>query len=177
MSEKNTIREVKAKQGLLSKIEDILFFGKGTREDLKEFDKQLREDYHNVLRGQRRDWENTYLQVLDAGQPLLNRRFKSVLLSYDRVMAQINRASYGYAPMFNRRGGIGQTELARAFGYDKQLGGQLTQLGETAKKATDAVEARDWTTASTAVAEVKAKLDDVESQWKEREKAFRAGEE
>jgi hypothetical protein len=177
MSEKDTLGEVKAKQGLLSKIEDILFFGKGTREDLKEFDKQLREDYHNMLRGQRRDWENTYLQVLDAGQPLLNRRFKAVLLSYDRVMAKINRASYGYAPMFNRRGGIGQTELARAFGYDKQFGGQLTQLGETANKATEAFEAGDWRAASTAVAEVKARLEDVEKQWKEREKAFRpAGE-
>jgi membrane-associated HD superfamily phosphohydrolase len=105
-SEKSTIDEVKSEQSLISKIQDVLLFGKGTREDLKEFDMQLREDYYKEISGLRQKWEEVYLELLDYKQPPLNRKFKTIIQTLDRIKAQVNRATYGYAPLFNRTGQI-----------------------------------------------------------------------
>ena len=114
-SSKETSEKVKSKQSLMSKIQDILMFGKGTREDLKEFDTQLREDYFNELTNLRQRWEEIYLEILESHQPLLNRKFKTIIQALDRVKEQVNRGTYGYAPLFNRTGQIESNELARVF--------------------------------------------------------------
>ena len=174
-SAKDTINEVKSEQSLMSKIQDVLLFGKGTREDLKEFDMQLREDYNQELSGIRQRWEEVYLEILDQ-QPSLNRRFKTIIQTIDRVKAQVNRATYGYAPLFNRTGQIGSNELATVFNYDKMFGEYLNQLKISEDNVAKNVEAKDWKAVSDGVDNMKAVLADTESRWKEREQYFRSKE-
>ena len=176
MSEKETIDKVREKQSLMSKLQDILMFGKGTREDLKELDKQLRGDYHGSLLDQRHRWAAAYRETLEAEQASLGKRFKTVIQSYDRVMAQVNRASYGYAPLFHRTGQVESAELARAFNHDRDIGEYLDRIGEAADAVSQSVMASDWRSASEGVDKVREMLDEFERKWKNREKAFRSGE-
>ena len=87
LSEKETIEKVKSKQSLMSKIQDVLLFGKGTREDLKEFDMQLREDYYKEISNLRQRWEEIYLEILESQQPSLNRKSKTIIQTLDRIKA------------------------------------------------------------------------------------------
>ncbi|MCJ7633933.1 hypothetical protein MUP77_16300 [Candidatus Bathyarchaeota archaeon] len=176
MGEKETIDKSKSRQNLMSKIQDILLFGKGTREDLKEFDMQLREDYHKEISDLRQKWEEIYLEVLDYQQPLLNRKFKTIIQTLDRVKEQVNRATYGYAPLFNRVGQIGSNELARVFNYDKEFGEYLNRLRESKDNVAASVESKDWKAVSDGVNNMKTVLKDTEMRWKEREKYFRSKE-
>ena len=174
-STEGTINEVKSEQSLMSKIQDILMFGKGTREDLKEFDMELREDYHKELSGIRQRWEEVYLEILDQ-QPSLNRRFKTIIQTLDRVKEQVNRATYGYAPLFNRTGQIGSDELAKVFNYDKMFGEYLGRLRMSEDNVAKNVEVKDWKAVSDGVDDMKAVLADTERKWKEREQYFRSRE-
>jgi len=175
-SVKDTISEVKSEQSLMSKIQDVLLFGKGTREDLKEFDMQLREDYYKEISDLRQRWEEVYLEILDYKQPSLNRKFKTIIQTLDRVKAQVNRATYGYAPLFNRTGQIGSNELARVFNYDKEFGEYLSRLRESEDNVAKNIEAKDWKAVSDGVDNMKAVLIDTERRWKEREQYFRSKE-
>ena len=175
-SEKSTIDEVKSEQSLISKIQDVLLFGKGTREDLKEFDMQLREDYYKEISGLRQKLEEVYLELLDYKQPPLNRKFKTIIQTLDRIKAQVNRATYGYAPLFNRTGQIGSNELARVFNYDKEFGECLTRLRQSEDNVAKSVGEKDWKAVSDGVDNMKAVLIDTERRWKEREKFFRSKE-
>jgi hypothetical protein len=176
MSEKETIDKVKSRQSLMSKIQDVLLFGKGTREDLKEFDMQLREDYYKEISNLRQRWEEIYLEILESQQPSLNRKSKTIIQTLDRIKAQVNRATYGYAPLFNRTGQIESNELARVFSYDKEFGEYLNRLRESEENVAKSVESKDWKTVSDMVNTMKVSLDDTERRWKEREKYFRSKE-
>ncbi|MCJ7631386.1 hypothetical protein MUP77_03140 [Candidatus Bathyarchaeota archaeon] len=176
LNEKETIDEVRSKQSLMSKIQDVLLFGKGTREDLKEFDMQLREDYHKEISDLRQKWEEIYLEILDYQQPSLNRKFKTIIQTLDRIKEQVNRATYGYAPLFNRVGQIGSNELAKVLGYDKEFGEYLDRLRESEDNVAKSVETKDWKVVSDGIDNMKAVLNDTERRWKEREKYFRSKE-
>ena len=176
LSEKDTFEKVKSKQSLMSKIQDVLLFGKGTREDLKEFDMQLREDYFKEISDLRQRWEEIYLEILDSHQPSLNRKTKTVIQTLDRMKAQVNRATYGYAPLFNRTGQIESNELARVFNYDKEFGEYLAQLREAENNVAKSVEVKDWEAVSNGISNMKTVLNGTERRWKEREKYFRSKE-
>jgi len=176
LSEKETIDKVKSRQSLMSKIQDVLFFGKGTREDLKEFDMQFREEYTKEMSGIRQKWEELNLEILDYKQPTLNRKCKTIIQALDRIKIQVNRATYGYAPLFNRTGQIGSTELARVFSYDKEFGEYINRLRESEDNVAKSLESKDWKAVSDGVNNMKVVLDDIERSWKEREKYFKSKE-
>jgi len=176
LSEKETIDRVKSRQSLMSKIQDIFTFGKGTREDLKEFDLQLREEYTKDMSDLRQRWEAIYLEILDNHQPTLNRKSKAIIQALDRIKTQVNRATYGYAPLFNRTGQIESTELARVFSYDKEFGEYINRLKESEENVAKSIESKDWNAVSNEVNNMKAVLDDTEKRWKEREKYFKSKE-
>jgi hypothetical protein len=119
MSEKETIEKVKDKQGLLDKIQNVFGFGYATREDLRELDKKLRDFYYADFKGLRHRWEEIYLSALNAGTATGD--FKKVIQIIDRVAEKVNRADYGYAGLFDRKGHIRESEIARVFNYDKAL--------------------------------------------------------
>ena len=176
MSEKETVEKAKEEQSWMSKIQDSLLLGKGTREDLKEFDMQLREDYHKELSDLRKRWEEIYLEILESKQPSLNRKTKTVIQTLDRIKEQVNRATYGYAPLFNRLGQIESNDLARVFNYDKEFGEYLVRLKESEDNVAKSVEEEDWDAVSDGINSMKKVLDSTEKRWKEREEYFRSKE-
>jgi len=173
MSEKTTIEQVKNKQGIISKIEDIFTLGYSTKEDLRELDKKLRDLYYADFKGLRHRWEEIYLAALNAGQKTVGDDFKKVIQAIDIVAEKINRADYGYAGLMDRKGHIREDELARVFNYDKALGDDIQVIGKAVDELYADSEAEKWTEAASKVRNIKFLILSFESKWNEREKQFR----
>ena len=173
MAEHETIKKVKDKEGLLSKIQNFFTLGYGTKEDLRELDKKLRDLYYEDLRDTRHVWEDIYLAAMDAGVTTSNRDFKKVIQVLDRVMEKIRHADYGYAGLMDRKGHIREEELAKVFNYDRALGGAIESMKEAVKKAHSEAEAETWTDVPAEVKAIKGLLLALENKWLEREREFR----
>jgi len=173
MSTAETIERVKERQGIFGKIQDVFTFGYATKEDLRELDKKLRDNYYADFKSLRHRWEEIYLAALNGGQVALGDDFKKVIQVMDRVAEKVNRADYGYAGLFDRKGHIRETELAKVFNYDKAVGdwvqGIITAVGELYSD----MEADKWTDARAKVRNVKLSMLDLESKWDNREREFR----
>jgi len=174
VGEQGTIDRVKARQGLISKIQNVLLGGYAVKEDLRELDRMLRDSYYEDLREFRHRWERAYLEALESGQSALGRHFKSAIQTLDRVSEQIHRGDYGYAGLMDRKGHIRETELARVFDYDKELEGDVNRLGEAVEKVHSSVMEKAWDTVPTQIDSVRNALREVETRWTEREKRFRS---
>ena len=172
MSEKETIKKVKDKQGILSKIQNFFTLGYGTKEDLRELDKKLRDNYYTTLRDLRHVWEDLYLEALDAGAGS-SRDYKKVIQVLDRVMEKVHHADYGYAGLMDRKGHIREDELARIFNLDKEVGTDVEALKAAIEKTQSEVEAENWEAVSAEVKNVKRLLLSFEDKWNEREGHFR----
>lgn len=173
MSEKGTIEKVKAREGLFSRIQNIFTAGYSTKEDLRELDKQLRDFYYEDLRELRHQWEKVYLEALEPRQTTLGRSFKTVIQTMDRVSEQINRADYGYAGLWDRKGSIKENELAGVFDSDKALGAEIDEIKKGVEKVQSAVTGGEWKEVAAGVETLKQSLRQLESKWKDREKLFR----
>jgi len=173
MSERSTIEKVKERQGILSKIEDVFGFGYATREDLRELDKKLRDCYYADFNSLRHKWEQIYLTALNAGLKKAGDDFKKVIQVMDRVAEKIHRADYGYAGLFDRKGHIQETALARVFDYDKVLSNDIQGIINAVDDFYTDSEAERWADATTKIKNVKSLILDFESKWDRREKEFR----
>jgi len=173
MSTAETIERVKERQGIFGKIQDVFTFGYATKEDLRELDKKLRDNYYADLKGLRHEWEEIYLAALNAGQMALGDDFKKVIQVMDRVAEKVNRADYGYAGLFDRKGHIRETELARVFNYDKALGNEIQGIAGAVAELYGDMEADKWTEARPKVRNIKSLILGFESKWDNREKEFR----
>ena len=171
-----TLDRVKARQGLFAKIQNFLTMGYGTKEDLRELDKQMRDFYWDDLKELRHRWEKAYLEALDAGQAALGRGFKGVIQVMDRLSAEVQRADYGYAGFFDRKGSIREGELTRVFDYDRGFNDGVAKLREGVEKVYASVKSKAWSSISDEVDAVKASLDEIESKWRDRERQFRSPE-
>ena len=174
MDEQGTIDRVKARQGLISKIQNLLLGGYAVKEDLRELDKMLRDSYYGDLREFRHQWERAYLESLELGQSALGRHFKRVIQALDRVSEQIHRADYGYAGLMDRKGHIREDELASAFDYDKELSGDVERLGEGVEKVHSSVMEGAWDAVRAQIDAVGDVLLEIEKSWKGRESRFRS---
>ena len=168
----STIDKVKDKQGLLSKIQDILTLGYSTKEDLREVDKKLRDTYYGEFKGMRHKWEEIYLEALNAKQRN-GADYKKVIQVMDRVAEKINRADYGYAGLMDRKGHVRENELARVFDYDKALGTEIDGLNQSIEEMNGLVESESWIDTPPKIRSIKTMLLDIESKWDDREKEFR----
>ena len=173
MSEGDTIKKVKDKQGILAKIENVIGLGYATKEDLREIDKKLRDFYYADFKSLRHKWEEIYLEALNAGMKKAGDDFKKVIQVMDRVAEKINRADYGYAGLMDRKGHIREQELAKAFDYDKALGVDVDTITKAVDDLHSDSEADRWTDAATKIRNVKSLILDLESKWDDREKEFR----
>jgi hypothetical protein len=172
MAERETIKKVKDKQGILSQIQNFFTLGYGTKEDLRELDKKLRDNYYATLRDMRHVWEDLYLDVLDAGYAS-NRDYKKVIQVLDRVIEKVRHADYGYAGLMDRKGHIREDELARVFNYDRDLGNDLSGMKEAVSKIQMEAEAENWEMIHDEVKKVKSLLLSLENKWNSRERQFR----
>ena len=172
MSERETIKKVKDKQGIFSKIQNFFTLGYGTKEDLRELDRKLRDIYYIDLRDLRHTWEDLYLAAIDAGAAK-SRDYKKVIQVLDRITEKIRHADYGYAGLFDRKGHIREDELARIFNFDRDFGGDLDALKEAVSKAESEIDMENWEVVPEKVKNVKRSLLAFEDKWNEREKHFR----
>jgi hypothetical protein len=173
MSTAETIERVKERQGIFGKIQDVFTFGYATKEDLRELDRKLRDNYYADFKGLRHKWEEIYLAALNAGQMALGDDFKKVIQVVDRVAEKVNRADYGYAGLFDRKGHIRETELARTFNYDKALGNDIQAMATAVDDLYRDMEADKWTDARPKVKNIKSLILGLETKWNDREKEFR----
>ena len=173
MAERETIEKVKDKQGVFSKIQNVLTLGYGTKEDLRELDKKLRDFYYQDFRDMRHVWEDVYLAALNAGHTTSSGDFKKVIQVLDRVMEKVRHADYGYAGLMDRKGHIREKELARVFNYDQTLGSDVESMKEAVNKTYSEAEAENWTNVPAEVKKIKALLLGFENKWHERERQFR----
>ena len=168
----STIDQVKDKQGIISKIQNFLTLGYGTKEDLRELDKKLRDNYYSDFKAMRHRWEEISLEALKA--KVRNKDdYKKVIQVMDRVAEKINRADYGYAGLMDRKGHIREDELSKIFNYDKALGAQVDDLQKSIEEIYGMVEGENWIETSPKVRTVKLMLLDIEEKWDGREKEFR----
>jgi ribosomal protein L20 len=173
MSEKDTIERVKERQGVFGKIQNIFTMGYGTKEDLRELDKKLRDYYYADFRDLRHKWEEIYLSALNAGQKSSGGHFKKVIQTLDRIAEKVNRADYGYAGLFDRKGSIRENEIARTFNYDKALEEDVKGIMKLVEELYSLSEADKWSDVEAKVKSIKSLILDFESKWNEREKEFR----
>jgi hypothetical protein len=170
-SAQSTIDKVKGNQGIFDKIQNFFTMGYGTKEDLRELDKKLRDNYYADFKGMRHKWEALYLEALNAKQP--GDDYKKVIQVMDRVAEKINRADYGYAGLFDRKGAIKENELAKIFNYDKSFGAEIQVLDQSIDDVNASVEAEAWNETTPKVRGVKLRLLDIEKKWDGREQEFR----
>ena len=170
-STQSTIDQVKGKQGIFDKIQNFFTMGYGTKEDLRELDKKLRESYYAEFKGMRHRWEELYLEALNAKQQ--GDDYKKVIQVMDRVAEKINRADYGYAGLFDRKGAIKENELAKIFNYDKALGDQIEALSQSIDDVYSTVEMEAWSETPPKIRGVKLRLLEIEKKWDGREQEFR----
>lgn len=173
MEEHKTIEQVKARQGIFSKIQNFFTLGYGTKEDLRELDKKLRDLYYMDLKHLRHIWQDIYLEVLEAGIKVSKLEVKKIIQVLDRVMEKINHADYGYAGLFDRKGHIREEELARVFNYDRTVSENIETICEAMKKTQSHIENENWADTPTDVKRVKSLLIALEDKWRERKKLFR----
>ncbi len=173
MSEKETIEKVKAKQGVFARIQNVITGGYGTKEDLRELDRKLRDIYYSDFKTLRHRWEEIYLAALNNKQKEAGEHFKKVIQVLDRVAEKVNRADYGYAGLWDRKGHIRETELARMFNYDKALGEDIKDIANAVDELYNDSDAEKWDSVNSKVKNIKFLLIDFESKWNNREKEFR----
>lgn len=172
MSERETIKKVKEKQGIFSKIQNFFTLGYGTKEDLRELGQKLRDNYYVDLRDMRHVWEDLYLEAINAGVAQ-SRDYKKVIQVLDRITEKVRHADYGYAGLWNRKGHIREDELSHVFNFDTAISSDIENLNEAVSKAKSKIEAEKWESVSVEVKNVKTLLLAFEDKWNEREKQFR----
>lgn len=173
MSERETVERIKERQGVFARIQNIITGGYGTKEDLRELDKKLRDFYYSDFTGLRHRWEEIYLSALNAGQTSYGDDLKKVIQVVDRIAERVNRADYGYAGLWDRKGHIREEEIARIFNYDKALGGSIQKIADSIEELHNSSEAEDWKDLGIKVKNVKSLILAFESKWNDREKKFR----
>jgi hypothetical protein len=172
LSERETIENVKERQGIFSKIQNFFTLGYGTKEDLRELDRKLRDLYYVDLRDMRHTWEDLYLAAIDAGV-VQNRDYKQIIQVLDRVIEKVRHADYGYAGLWDRKGHIKEEELARVYNFDRELATDLDDLKQSVSKTKAEVEAENWEAVSGEIKKVKSYLLAFEDKWSERDNQFR----
>ena len=173
MAERDTIERVKARQGIVSKLQNLFLRGFATKEDLRELDKQMRDTQYQTLREMRHTWEDVYLNILDAETKLSKRDLKRVLQVLDIVMSKIRRADYGYAGLWDRKGQINENEIARVFNFDKALSQDIAGLEDAIQKINRNVDDENWIEAREDLKQVKKLLYNLQDKWNQRENLFR----
>jgi hypothetical protein len=173
MAERDTLRKVKDRQGILAKIQNFFTLGYGTKEDLRELDKKLRDVVYEDLRAMRHVWEDAYLAALEAGYKVVGKDFKKVIQVLDRVMEKVRHADYGYAGLMDRKGHIREEELARVFDFDRTLSEEVEKLKGTINKVSASAESESWGDLPAEVKAIKGLILALENKWQEREKQFR----
>jgi hypothetical protein len=158
--------------GIFEKIENMLTSGYGKKEDLRALDKALRDQYYSELMDLRHRWEKAYLEVFEAGQTVIGREFKDAIQTIDRLAVTVNRADYGYAPLFDRVKKIQVEALKNILEYDRGLAENLTHLSEDVGKVEATIKTSMWPMVGSLVDTLNHDLRMFEESWSKRKQAL-----
>ena len=158
--------------GIVDKIQNFVTLGYGKKEDLRELDKALREQYYSELMALRHRWEKVYLDVLEAGQSSIGRECKKVIQTIDRLSSSINRADYGYAPLFDRVDKIQEQTLSRVLEYDRILVSNLIQIEKDIEAAETSLGKGVWSIIKSNIEALRKTLATFDEGWRNRKQVM-----
>jgi hypothetical protein len=161
-----------ARSSIFEEFENLLTSGYGKKEDLRALDKTLREQYYAELMNLRHQWEKIYLEVLEAGQTAIGRECKVAIQTIDRLAAVVNRADYGYAPLFDRIKKIQNEALNSVLEFDRGLTNSLNQLNNDVVNAESTLKASTWPMLSSLVDALNHDLKLFEENWSKRKQVM-----
>ena len=160
------------RSGILDDIENFVTAGYGRKEDLRALDKNLRDRYYSELIKLRHRWEEIYLGVLDAGQSSIGRECKVAIQTLDRLATMVNRAEYGYAPLFDRVKKIQEKTLNSVLDHDRGLAQNMAQLSQDMVSTEAALKASAWPKLSVLVDTLNEDLSVFEENWNKRKQVM-----
>ena len=160
------------RKGIVSTVENFLTGGYSKKEDLRELDKALRERYFSEMNDLRHRWEKVYLEVLENGQNTIGRECKKVIQTIDRLLFAVNRADYGYAPLFDRVDEIREPTLKRVLEYDKTLIDNIDQLSKDIDVAESSLGQINWPELRTNIDILKKDLSTFDEAWRMRKQSM-----
>lgn len=161
-----------ARNGILDEIENNILSGYGKKEDLRALDKSLRDQYYDELTTLRHQWEKIYLEVLEVGQSAIGAECKVAIQTLDRVSSSINRAEYGYAPLFDRVQKTQNDVLSRVLQYDRNLVNIISRLRADVNSIEAPLRTTSWSKVQSLVESINGDLNDIENGWKNRKNVF-----
>ncbi len=171
--DKDKVKSAQASSGgLLAKIQNFFGIGYASKENLRELDRKLRDSYYQSLKELRHRWEEIYLAALDA--EIKGNDFKKVIQVMDRLSEKINRADYGYAGLFDRKGSIREVEITNVFELDKSFSTDITMLRTSIDELYADYEAEAWNSAIPKLKKIRSLMLDLERKWDSREQQFRS---
>jgi len=127
-------REIKRRAELLEKLELAIpgYRGYKERELRREADRLIREHLLRLLEPAYRDFKSSMLNA--AGDAALMQLYNQVQALFDRVIAKLRTASYGYSGFFDAVK-IREAELDRLLEYDWSLVSAVERLAKLAREA------------------------------------------
>jgi hypothetical protein len=163
-----------ARKGIFDELENWLTSGYGKKEDLRALDKAIRDQYYGSLVTLRHKWEKIYLQVIEAGQTTIARGCKTTIQTMDHLAESVNRADYGYAPIFDRVEKIQGETLQKMLDYDRGLDNGLLRLSQDVANAESALKASTWPVLNGFVDTINEDLRSIEDDWSKRKQLMRS---
>jgi hypothetical protein len=160
------------RKGIVSTVENFLTGGYSKKEDLRELDKALRERYFSEMNDLRHRWEKVYLEVLENDQNAIGKECKKIIQTIDRLSFAVNRADYGYAPLFDRADEIREPTLKRVLEYDKTLIINVEQLGKDIDAAEATLGQFDWPQLRTNIVTLRKDLSTFDEAWRMRKQSM-----
>ena len=116
-------------------------------------------------------WIEINLAALEAGQK--GDDFKKVVQVMDKLMEKVNRADYGYAGLFDRKGHIREEGLTKSLDFDKAFGADLADFETSVNEVFADYGAEDWMAAVAKAKKLRAKIVALDTKWNDREQVFR----
>jgi len=91
----------------------------------------------------------------------------------DKLMEKVNRADYGYAGLFDRKGHIREEGLTKSLDFDKAFGADLADFETSVNEVFADYGAEDWMAAVAKAKKLRAKIVALDTKWNDREQVFR----
>jgi len=127
-------REIKRRAELLEKLELAIpgYRGYKEKELRREADRLIREHLLRLLEPAYRDFKSSMINA--AGDATLMQLYNQVQALFDRVIAKLRTASYGYSGFFDAVK-VREAELDKLLEYDWGLISSVERLAKTAREA------------------------------------------
>jgi hypothetical protein len=136
-------RRVRERAGLLEKLELAIpgYRGYKERELRREADRLIREHLLKMLEPAYRDFKSSMLAAAASGDPNLIQLYNQVQALFDRAIAKLRTASYGYSGFFDAAK-IREAELDKLLEYDWNLAETVSRVAGAASAAAKAEPAK-----------------------------------